>query len=110
MVWNIFAIPSVCIDEFSFRNVDDIKTLYLKRESGAPNVLDPKYTQLISFLLMYDPKLEVEIKEDGGQNAKSNNSAVTTMDKPYVIVLGILGQHFPPNWPPSSYLLSESIE
>jgi len=89
------------IDKFDINagqwNVDGVKTLYPNREAGAPDVLDPKFARPISFLLAYDLKLEVEIKEIGaGQNAKFKNSA-TTNDKPYAAVLGILGQHFPPN-------------
>jgi len=80
-------------------NVDGVKTLYPDRQPGAPDVLDPIYARPISFLLAYDPKLEVEIKEDSGQNAKLNSSATATSadNKPYATILGILGQHFPPD-------------
>ncbi|KAG6831819.1 hypothetical protein H0H92_007496 [Tricholoma furcatifolium] len=78
------------------RNVDNVKTLYPKRDTGAPDVLDPKYARSLSYVIAYDPKLGVEIKS--GQNVKSTTKSTTTADdKPYVAVLGILAQHFPPN-------------
>ncbi|KAG6831808.1 hypothetical protein H0H92_007485 [Tricholoma furcatifolium] len=73
-------------------NVDNAKALYPMRETGAPDVLDPKYAQPLSFLLAYGPSITVEIKGD-----QAAQSIVTTDSdgKLYVTVLGILAQHFP---------------
>ncbi|KAG6826772.1 hypothetical protein H0H92_014512 [Tricholoma furcatifolium] len=76
-------------------NVENVKTLYPNRDPGAPDVLNPKYARPLAFLLAYDPKLVVEIR-DGTQTTKLNKST-TTNDKPYASVFGILGQHFPSN-------------
>jgi hypothetical protein len=73
--------------------VDGVKTLYPKRESGAANVLDTKFARPLSFVIAYAPKLEVEIREDGGK--KRTVTSTTASDAPYAAVLGILGQHFP---------------
>ncbi|KAG6917397.1 hypothetical protein DXG01_002666 [Tephrocybe rancida] len=85
-----------CEIDLGLWDIPDVKTLYPKRKSGASNALDPKYARPISFLLAYDPKLEVEIKEGTGEDVKLNDSATsgTSDDKPYVAVLGILGRHF----------------
>lgn len=72
-----------------------MKTLYPKQTSGAPEVLDTKYARPISYVIAYAPKLQVDIRDD--QNQVQSGSSAATDAKPYVTVLGVLGQHFPPN-------------
>jgi len=75
-------------------SIPDVKTLYPNQISGAPKVLDTKYARPISYVIAYAPKLEVEIRDD--QNQVQSESSAATDTQPYVTVLGVLGQHFPP--------------
>ncbi|THU89674.1 hypothetical protein K435DRAFT_968984 [Dendrothele bispora CBS 962.96] len=74
-------------------DVPGVRTLYPDRKSGAPDVLDPKFALPLSFLVAYAPRLEVEIRD--GQSTQLLPAAPAANDKPYITVLGILGQHFP---------------
>ncbi|KAF5381912.1 hypothetical protein D9757_007534 [Collybiopsis confluens] len=77
-------------------NVPGVKTLYPKRVAGAPDVLNPKYALPVSVLVAYGPRLDVELRESSGSTTLSSTSTTQIADdKPYIAVLGILGQHFP---------------
>ncbi|KAF5383910.1 hypothetical protein D9757_007345 [Collybiopsis confluens] len=77
-------------------NVPGVKTLYPKRVAGAPDVLNPKYALPVSVLVAYGPRLDVELRESSGNTTLSSTSTTQIADdKPYIAVLGILGQHFP---------------